>query len=116
MLLRQPLVIAGRREGYILTPRQMKLILGIPKAENHIHIEGSILPRTLLRLSKRNNVPVPVETEEDMYHYIIDHVHCLNEFMACDRMFNSVCLTEQDYEEVIYDLAVDARSTSVAFR
>ncbi len=33
-----------------------------------------------------------------------------------DRMFNSVCLTEQDYEEVIYDLAVDAKEQNILYQ
>lgn len=115
-MIDNPLPTHGRREGYVLTPRQMRLILTMPKAENHIHIEGSILPRTLLRLAERNKISIPIEKEDDLQKYILEHVHSLNTFMMCDRLFNSVCITEQDYEEVIYDLAVDAKEQNIIYQ
>ncbi|GEM_PF-1141968 len=105
-----------RGAGYVITTRQMKMILDMPKAENHIHIEGSILPRTLLRLAERNHVSLPVKTEMDISNYIVEHVHSLNTFMECDRLFNSVCQKEEDYEEVIYDLAVDAKEQNIIYQ
>ena len=38
----------------MLTTRQMKLIVNMPKAENHIHIEGSIPWDLALELGRKN--------------------------------------------------------------
>jgi adenosine deaminase len=32
----------------------------MPKVELHVHLEGSILPRTLIKLADRNHVTLPL--------------------------------------------------------
>ena len=46
----------------MLTTRQMKLIVNMPKAENHIHIEGSIPWDLALDLGRKNGVKLPADT------------------------------------------------------
>ena len=43
----------------MLTERQKRLFREIPKAENHIHIEGSIPWDLALQLAERNHVKLP---------------------------------------------------------
>ena len=50
----------------MLSSRLMDLIVNIPKAENHIHIEGSIPWELAFKLAKRNGVKLPVDTVEEM--------------------------------------------------
>lgn len=50
----------------MLTERQKRLFREIPKAENHIHIEGSIPWDLALQLAERNHVKLPYTTEEEM--------------------------------------------------
>lgn len=100
----------------MLTERMKQLILEMPKGENHIHIEGSIPARTALRLSKRNGVPLPFDSEASMGVYIRENVRDLNSFMRSDRLINSVCQTEQDYYEVVYDLGEDAFHQNIVYQ
>jgi adenosine deaminase len=47
-----------------MTPEQF--VAGLPKAELHMHIEGSIEPELFLRLARRNNVSIRWNTEEEL--------------------------------------------------
>lgn len=92
------------------------MIREMPKGENHIHIEGSIPARTALRLSARNGVLLPFHSEEEMSTYIANNVRDLDSFMKCDRLINSVCQTEKDYYDVLYDLGEDAFRQNIIYQ
>jgi adenosine deaminase len=47
-----------------MTPAQF--IAGLPKAELHMHIEGSIEPALFIELAKRNNVTIAWKTEAEL--------------------------------------------------
>ena len=71
----------------MLTTRQMKLIVNMPKAENHIHIEGSIPWDLALDLGRKNGVKLPADTVEGLRQWVegILKADGLNGFMLCDR-------------------------------
>ncbi len=100
----------------MLTERQIEFIRTIPKGENHIHIEGSIPARVALRLGKRNGVSLPFSSEEGMKAFVKKNVVDLNSFMKCDRLINSVCITEEDYFDVVYALAEDAKKQNIIYQ
>lgn len=100
----------------MLSQKMLDFIAQIPKGENHIHIEGSIPARTALKLAKRNGVALPFDTEAGMKAYIMNHVVDLNSFMKCDRMINAVCLNEEDYFDVVYDLGADAKRQNIVYQ
>lgn len=76
-----------------------KFTRGLPKAELHLHIEGTLEPELKLKLAKRNNVDIGQETIEDVqktYDY-----HDLASFLAVYYPAMNVLQTEEDF----YDLA-----------
>jgi aminodeoxyfutalosine deaminase len=76
-----------------------------PKAELHVHLEGTIQPATVLALAQRNNVSLPFETEEEFRQLLRyrDFDHFIEIFMLVTR-----CLkTSEDYEQVVYELGAE---------
>ena len=100
----------------MLDERMKRLIREMPKGENHIHIEGSIPAKTALKLAKKNKVSLPFDTEQGMSAYIKQNVVSLDTFMMCDRMINSVCIDEEDYYQVLYDLGEQAHNQNIIYQ
>lgn len=102
----------------MLTERQKRLLTEIPKAENHIHIEGSIPWDLALRLAEKNHVQLPCHSLEEMRAWTSEILakDGLNGFMLCDRTFNAVCLHEEDYEEVILALAKEDKRQNILYQ
>jgi adenosine deaminase len=75
-----------------------RFIDGLPKAELHIHIEGSLEPELMFALAQRNGVALPYESVEDLVAaYDFNN---LQDFLDIYYKGAGVLLTEQDF----YDL------------
>jgi adenosine deaminase len=78
-----------------MTPNLAKKIAGAPKAELHIHIEGSLEPEVIFNLAKRNGVKLSYES--------IDALKRAYEFTDLQSFLDiyyagaSVLLTEEDF-------------------
>jgi aminodeoxyfutalosine deaminase len=68
----------------------------MPKAELHVHLEGSVRPETLLTLAKRNDVALPATTLDGLrdWYRFRDFDHFSEVFQAATR---SIC-TADDIE------------------
>ena len=44
----------------------LQFIAGLPKAELHLHIEGSLEPELMFELARRNNIEIPYNSVEDI--------------------------------------------------
>jgi adenosine deaminase len=74
-------------------------IAGLPKAELHIHIEGSLEPELMLALAQRNGVSLPHDSVDSLRQaYSFSR---LQDFLDLYYQGMSVLRTEQDF----YDLA-----------
>jgi adenosine deaminase len=79
-------------------PDRDALIARLPKAELHLHIEGSLEPEMLFALAARNGVAIPyASVEEVRAAYSFSN---LQDFLDIYYQGMSVLLTEQDF----YDL------------
>jgi adenosine deaminase len=77
-----------------------ELIENIPKAELHIHIEGSLEPAMMLELAKRNGVDLPyadIDAINEAYNF-----NCLQDFLDLYYQGMSVLQTEQDFHDLTW--------------
>lgn len=76
------------------------LIAGMPKAELHIHIEGSLEPELMFQLAQRNGVPLPYRS--------IDELRSAYEFTDLQSFLDiyyagaSVLIQEQDFYDMTW--------------
>lgn len=83
----------------------------LPKAELHLHIEGSLEPELIFRLAQRNNVPLPypnVQALRDAYQFTD-----LQSFLDLYYAGASVLLTEQDFYDMTMAYLQRAREDGV---
>ena len=77
-----------------------KFIAGIPKAELHLHIEGSFEPELMFEIAKRNNIKIKYNTIEDVkkaYRF-----NNLQEFLDIYYAGANVLIEEQDFYDLTY--------------
>jgi len=76
-------------------------ILGLPKAELHLHIEGSLEPERMFALAGRNGIDIPFKSVDDIraaYNF-----SNLQDFLDIYYQGAAVLRTEEDF----FDLAMD---------
>ncbi|MGI9016590.1 MAG: adenosine deaminase [Euzebya sp.] len=80
----------------------------IPRGELHVHLEGTILPGTLLRIARRNGQPLPADTVEGvaaLYAFSnFDH------FLDIWNLTTNCLQTAEDFREITLDYAAQAAS------
>lgn len=96
------------KENYL-----QKICYEIPKAELHIHIEGSLEPELMFEIAKRNNILLPYPTVEDVKKSY-DFAN-LEEFLEIYYQAAKVLLYEKDFEDLMYNYIKKASSQGVKY-
>ena len=86
-------------------------IRGIPKAELHIHIEGSLEPELIFALAARNEVALPYASVEALRQaYAFTN---LQSFLDIYYAGASVLITAQDFEDMAWAYFLRAKADNV---
>ena len=84
-----------------------------PKAELHVHLEGSVRPTTLLTLAERNAVSLPVSSVEELQRWFAfrDFNHFIEIYFTISH-----CLKQaEDYELIVYEFAEEMARQHVRY-
>ncbi len=88
-------------------------IRGIPKAELHIHIEGTFEPELACALAQRNNVLLPYKTSDELKKaYKFKN---LQDFLSLYYVQLSVLQTERDFYDLTMAYLKKARENGVLY-
>jgi aminodeoxyfutalosine deaminase len=81
-------------------------VTATPRAELHVHLEGTVRPATLLRLARRNGLPLPADTVEGIaaLYAFTDFGH----FLDVWNLTTNCLRHEADFREITLDYAAQA--------
>ncbi|MCB9062260.1 MAG: adenosine deaminase [Halobacteriovoraceae bacterium] len=83
----------------------------LPKAELHLHIEGSLEPELMFELSKRNNINIPFNSVEEVkaaYNF-----HNLQSFLDIYYQGANVLIKEQDFFDLTWAYILKCKEDNV---
>jgi aminodeoxyfutalosine deaminase len=90
------------------SPRPSAFILSLPKAELHLHLEGTIDPPTLLELRKRHGKVSSIAEVEQLYQY-----KDFAGFLVAFKTVTEDLQTAADYELITYRLMEKLKAENV---
>tara|TARA_R110000765_G_scaffold86256_2_gene166006 strand:+ start:1118 stop:2164 length:1047 start_codon:yes stop_codon:yes gene_type:complete len=88
-----------------------KIIQGIPKAELHLHIEGSFEPELMFKIAERNNITLAYDSIESLKKaYLFNN---LQEFLDIYYAGAQVLIHEQDFFDLTWAYLTKVHSQNV---
>ncbi len=98
-------------DGFASAAERAAFIAGLPKAELHLHIEGSLEPELMFELAQRNNVAIPfASVEEVRAAYAFSN---LQDFLDIYYQGMGVLHTEQDFTDLTAAYCARANADAV---
>ncbi len=83
----------------------------VPKAELHLHIEGSLEPELMFKLSKRNKVEIPFKSVEEIksaYNF-----KNLDSFLKIYYEGSNVLITEEDFFDLTWEYILRCKNDNI---
>ena len=83
----------------------------VPKSELHLHIEGSLEPELMFKLSKRNKVEIPFKSVEEIrsaYNFTD-----LDSFLRIYYEGSNVLITEEDFFDLTWEYTLRCKADNI---
>lgn len=96
-----------------LDPALDEFIRRLPKAELHLHLEGSIAPATLLEIAQRNGVDIPARDEAGVAQ-LFDYRN-FHEFLTVFMALAQALRYGRDFEQIAYELGQHLHEQNVRY-
>ena len=89
----------------------LEFIKKSPKAELHLHIEGTLEPELMLTLAKRNNIQIPFKNIDDVRRAY--NFSNLDSFLKIYYEGAKVLIEEQDFFDMTWDYVVKCKEDNI---
>jgi aminodeoxyfutalosine deaminase len=97
-----------------LTQAERTFIERMPKAELHVHLEGSVQPETLLTLARKHAVRLPIADVAGAREWFR-----FRDFPHFIEIYVSICevlLDEEDFEQVVWEQALACARQNIRYQ
>lgn len=92
------------------------LLRRMPKAELHVHLDGSLRPGTMLELAAQADVPLPAHDAETLRRWmLVDDARNLEEYLARFEYTIALLQTPEAIERVAYEMVEDAAADGLRY-
>ena len=89
----------------------IKLIKKLPKAELHLHIEGSLEPKLMFDLATKNNITIPFKNIDEVksaYNF-----NNLQSFLNIYYQGAKVLINEQDFFDLTWAYMIKSKENNI---
>ncbi len=91
-------------------------VAAMPKTDLHVHLDGSLRPRTVLELAEEHGVELPSRDVEELADYLlVDDARSLEEYLERFEVTVSVMQHADALERIAYELCEDAAAENVRY-
>ena len=96
---------------------ELKDIEVMPKADLHVHLDGSVRGSTVLELAERNGIALPAKNPEQLEEILVPGLKCnsLVEYLRIFEIILSVLQDEEALRRAAFELAEDAAEENVRY-
>ncbi len=99
-----------------MAPIRRELLLALPKAELHCHLDGSVRPQTLIDLAAERDITLPAHTPLGLSEYmLVRNAASLEDYLTRFSVTLSVMQDAAALERVTRELVVDAARDGVRY-